>query len=227
MISKNILDFLYQDNIWPYLLIQDTEFLQQILSSNQVPLALQNGKICAQTIRAQYPSQPVEEILFALNVKISYSDEPVKVFNRYRRAVYEKHPPEVTLFLQSIPQLESLAIDYQLNDLASDRVIKELMLAHELYHHLQPQILPQVKRQYRQIWFQIGPFKVYRFIQSLNEITAHSFSKELCQVKTPPFILDLLTTHQTSTRISTLIKKAIELSKITPIPEEIYAYESI
>lgn len=221
------LDFLMQDDIWPYLLINDSNDLQHILTSDQVPAAINNGKIAAQIVRNQFPHQTIQEIIAGSNLKISYSNEPEKVFNRYRRATYEKHPPEVTIYLKSINNLKNLAIIYNIDELASRKMIIDVMLAHELYHHLQKQLLPQARSQYRRVWRQLGPVKIHRFIPSLNEITAHVFSRELCQIKTSPFILDLLTLHRSEERLMKLIDKAIELSKRISKKEEMYSNEAV
>jgi hypothetical protein len=198
---------LMQDNVWPYLIV-DNEYLRgQLLETDLANAAIRNGKEAARLVRKRYPKQTAAEIAYALGVKVEQSRERAQIGWRHRRAIYQRYPPQILIFMEGVLQLSRLAVEFDLTELVSQDAIIEVIIAHELLHHLEPELMPNLKRQYRIKWLAIGSFTLYREIYALREIAAHTFSKEICELSISPAVLDLLTINNSKHRLSNLFKE--------------------
>jgi hypothetical protein len=98
-----------------------------------------------------------------------------------------------------------------LGDLFSQDRLRQMMLAHEAYHHLALCSLGRVSDRCRLPWLKLGPFVWRRSVPVLDEIAAHAFVREWCGLAQSPALLDFLTIYRTEERFEALVRRARHL----------------
>jgi len=202
------IELLGDDRVWPYLLLADESQAKRLAAEGLVPTALAAGREAALQVRQDYPAATAKEVLAGLGVPVVYSTEESQVSYRYPRSGYRQDPPQVQVYVRAIPALVELAHEAGLGDEFAEDRLPNLMLAHELYHHLALTRLGRVSGQHR-LWRRlIGPVGRWVEVLALDEIAAHSFVREFCRLTLSPAILDLITVHRTPERLEALLRRA-------------------
>jgi len=201
-------ELLVDDRVWPYLILPDEPTVKRVAAEGLVPKALAAGRDAALQVRRDYPAAGAKEVLADLGVPVVYSTEESQVSWRHPRSSYRRDPPQIEVFVRAIPGMIETAQEAGLgNEFPEDR-LPELMLAHELYHHLALTRLGRLSAQYR-LWQRlIGPIGRWMEVLALDEVAAHSFVREFCQLAISPAILDLITLHRAPERLESLVRRA-------------------
>lgn len=74
----------------------------------------------------------------------------------------------------------------------SDRLLK-LVVAHELFHHLEAERVGEIYKRYKFKAWQLGAFKREKFIKGLSEVAAQAFTHTLLGLEISPQVFDYLT----------------------------------
>jgi hypothetical protein len=196
---------LASDDVWPYLLVPE-DVRTTLRASGHVPKILGDTASVVRGLRDRHPGASVERIVAELSVPVEKSAEDPKVGWRYRRSGYQNRPPKIRIYVRAIDDLGRTVSRWGLSDVFS-APLQRMLLAHELYHHLENTSLGSASRRYpleRKIW---GLLTLPRRVSALDEIAAHSFVQELCDLAMAPAVLDLLTVHDTPKKTASLLRK--------------------
>lgn len=85
---------------------------------------------------------------------------------------------------------EKLLAEIRSRELA-ERLLK-LVVAHELFHHLEETQLGSIDRRYKFTVWQLGPFKITRQIKGLSDVAAQAFTYTLLGLDLSPPLFDYL-----------------------------------
>jgi hypothetical protein len=108
-------------------------------------------------------------------------------------AVYAAPPPRVTLYRRLLEALEPLLDAAELRRELGAITVKEIVLAHELCHHLvqedggAPAVSPRV------VTFALGRWRRRAVVRAAEEVAAGGFAAAWCDVEWAPAAIDALT----------------------------------
>ncbi|MCW3054493.1 MAG: hypothetical protein JWN14_3663 [Chthonomonadales bacterium] len=138
---------------------------------------------------ARYPGQDVNALAMQLGARVQDGREPYGsgVYAEYDAETHQitVHGAGVRLVSLHLTKMAKTVPEYAtLKDAAQDalfRIARELLIAHELFHHLEATRLGSIHRTLPPISVPLlGNFwKVKRYVRSTREIAAHSFAHHL------------------------------------------------
>jgi len=104
-----------------------------------------------------------------------------------KRSEYRPHKHEIAI---SKRFHEKLLAEVRSRELA-ERLLK-LVVANELFHHLEETQLGSVDKRYKFTVWQLGPFKINRQVKGLSEVAAQAFTHTLLGLDLTPPLFDYL-----------------------------------
>ena len=191
--SKNKLDELIlklqtiSDEQWCDYQFQRELLVEKVSLSEQQrwgALARECGKTLAETINRKYCTRNIQELCDRFDVAISYGETAWRN-DRLTLATYDE-TTGICLMTEPIQKFEQEKI----TALPLEQVTS-LILAHELYHHLEtcdPTLYTQQKTV--ELWRFFG-YRHQSKIRTLSEIAAMSFSEKLNNVGFSPYVLEV------------------------------------
>ena len=140
------------------------------------------GDEMARWVAGEYQTSDPRKIAAQMGISIFGEEKP-----SLRRSEYRKEKKEIAI---SRKFHQKLLDEVRLPEL-SEHLLK-LVVAHELFHHLEAERLGEVYRRFKFKIFQIGPLEIYRQIKGLSEVAAQAFTHTLLDLKITPEIFDYL-----------------------------------
>lgn len=177
------------ETVWSKQLFQRDILYHKLSEAEQQEMIADSitcGQQTAVRLRKKYGLISLEEIFVKEQVQLVYQKEE-QIGSRVLLALYQS-PGEVTLMQDAIQKMRAQAgIPEEIRS-----CITELILAHELFHHIESHE-PNIYTQKKQIvLWQFLSYKYRSTIRTTSEIAAMCFSKQLNGVDFPPFLLDIL-----------------------------------
>lgn len=152
--------------------------------------SLHCGTCAAQKLKMLYGCKNVDDYAKQLNIKVIYENtdgtDNYIVFARYN------HPDQVTLYRGNTQKAEQLILTENLTDLLEEANVTSVLLAHELFHHIENMDSSIYTRTEKQLLWKIGPLKVQSRLIALGEIAAMAFARELLGLSYNPHIFDVI-----------------------------------
>ena len=142
---------------------------------------------CAGGIKEEFGTADPRRIVETMGLKVVGEDGGIRG-SLVRRSEYRPGTKEIVIYRDSLNQMmkEVKAEDLQ------DRLIK-LLIAHELFHHLEKIKLPSVPKMFRVEKWRLGPMSLGVKIRGVREVAAHAFAEALLEIKHSPMVFDYLT----------------------------------
>jgi len=199
---------------WSFILFMKDS--QNINEEDKVAVtkAVSSGLSCATSIKETYNNWASNEILHDLGVSVEFVDENPNWGTRLQCAEYQQRPPKVTIYSLAMEKLAKYAEENQIDAFRDPITLRNISLAHELYHHLERTQCPNSsKKYYRSNQFKIGPISFKNKDLCLDEIAAHAFSQSFNELKINPAILNLLLRFRTTEERINLLKVAEEINE--------------
>jgi len=141
------------------------------------------GDEAASWIVAEYGASDPRKIAAKMGVKVFGEEKPSLSRSEYRRESKE--------IVVSRKFHEKLLREVRSAEL-SERLLK-LVVAHELFHHLEAERIGEVYKRYRFEAWKIGPFKIEKTIKGLSDVAAQAFTQTLLGLEISPNVFDYLT----------------------------------
>lgn len=108
-------------------------------------------------------------------------------------AVYTSPPPRITLYRRCLDQIERLVETLDLRRVLGPVTVKEVVLAHELCHHLlEAEGAPAAVRP-TVVTFALGPWRRRAVVRAVEEIAAGGFAGAWSGLECAPTVVDALT----------------------------------
>ncbi|WP_172207689.1 hypothetical protein [Pseudolactococcus hodotermopsidis] len=176
------------DNVWGEVAFTKELLKKKIspdLKAEMIVKATAAGEFMAEKCQAKYPNLSIEEIVKAEGLVLTYHAEE-KIGERILFAMYT--PPDKIVVMKN-PIME---IVKAMPHWKSENEIKAIVLAHELYHHLECSE-PSTYTQSEQIVLWKLPFYESKSqVRALSEIAAMAFSKKMNGLAFSPALLDIV-----------------------------------
>jgi hypothetical protein len=150
------------------------------------------GEAMARDLRARERGS-AEDALRTRGVMVHEDAGTARTGPFIHHALYEAPPPRVTLFTRSLSALQSLVEATTFSRPLGRVTVRELVLAHELCHHLvhvggaPAAVCPRVDV------LRVGPWRRRAVVRAAEEIAAGGFAAAWCGVPWAPDVLDRLT----------------------------------
>ena len=158
--------------------------------SRLVKEVLAIGDEAASWVMTEYGTNDPRKIAVKMGVRIF--GEEKKSLNR---SEYRREKKEIAI---SRKFHEKLLREVQSKEL-SDRLLK-LVVAHELFHHLEAERIGEVYKRYKFTVWKIGPFVREKQIRSLSDVAAQAFTQSLLDLEITPQVFDYLVLTSFSTK---------------------------
>jgi hypothetical protein len=142
----------------------------------------QAGAEAADWVRKEYGTDDPRKIAVKMGLRV-FGEEHKKL----KRSEYRREKKEIVI---SRKFHEKLLREIESAEL-SDRLLK-LVVAHELFHHLEAERLGEISRRYRFKVWGLGPLRIERRIKGLSDVAAQAFTERLLGLETSPQVFDYL-----------------------------------
>jgi hypothetical protein len=134
-----------------------------------------------------------EEVLRAQGVDVRQSDAEAALGPFIHHALYTAPPPRVIVFTKSLDVVEQMLETTGLRGRIGTVIVREIVLAHELFHHLARTVgAPAAVRPEVEV-LRLGPWGRRAVVRAAEEIAAAGFAAAWCGVDGAPELLDCLT----------------------------------
>ena len=134
-----------------------------------------------------------EEVLRAQGVDVRQSDAEAASGPFIHHALYTAPPPRVIVFARILDAVEQMLETTGLRGRIGIVIVREVVLAHELFHHLARTVgAPAAVRPEVEV-LRLGPWRRRAVVRAAEEIAATGFAAAWCGVDGAPELLDCLT----------------------------------
>lgn len=148
------------------------------------------GDEAANWVAAEYKADDPRKIAAAMGIRI-YGEEKKSLI----RSEYRRSRREIAI---SRRFHEKLLREVHSKEL-SERLLK-LVVAHELFHHLEASLLGEVYKRFKFKVFQLGPLVIEKTIKGLSDVAAQAFTQTLLGLEVSPQVFDYLVLTSISAR---------------------------
>lgn len=150
------------------------------------------GQEYCHIICEKYGTSDPELLAESMGMEVSYPTLPEKT-DRVLFAEY-RMPNRISIYMDAVKKAEHLLVQPEIADIVTDKLdVKKLLLAHELFHHVEEEYKNEIFTQTEKIrLWSLGPVHNDSTIIALSEIAAMSFAKELTKIPYAPYLLDVL-----------------------------------
>jgi hypothetical protein len=143
----------------------------------------------------------VEEALAACGVALVEDEGEPRSGPFVHHAVYTAPPPRITLYRRCLDPLERLVEVLDLRRALGLVAVREVVLAHELCHHLlEAEGAPAAVRP-TVITFTLGAWRRRAVVRAVEEIAAGGFAGAWCGVEWAPAVVDAVTRMAADERV--------------------------
>lgn len=148
------------------------------------------GCMEARMLREKYGEMDCSSYAEKLNIDIleveAHDDGSYILFAKFN------DPNKVSVYMESVRKAEALVQSNDLKNLICGVNIKDVLIAHEMFHFIESQKNDIYTRNKKiQLW-KLGPIKYKSGLVVLGEIAAMAFAKELLQLDYSPHLFDVL-----------------------------------
>lgn len=148
------------------------------------------GDEAASWVAAEYNTNDPRKIAVKMGVRI-YGDEKKSLV----RSEYRRESKEIAISRRFHGKLLREVHSKEL----SERLLK-LVVAHELFHHLEASLLGEVYKRFKFKVFQFGPIVIEKTIKGLSDVSAQAFTQTLLGLEVSPQVFDYLVLTSISVR---------------------------
>ena len=157
---------------------------------NYIRLANKCGEEEAESLLSEYSEKSIEEIARELGFTVKIPDTPAGgghvLFAQY------VEPKEITVFMDCIEKAEKLIKKETLQSFFLAADLKDVLMAHELFHGIEYRKRKQIFTQTEKIELWRRPFSNKSKILCLSEMAAMAFAKRMTGISCSPYVLDVL-----------------------------------
>lgn len=192
---KEILDELlsYDDKAWDRYVFGKEPLIGRLSQEERdyyAELAHKTGITLAREVRAGFPDNTVQEIIKKSGIRLDIQEKQDN--GSYIMFACYTEPNSILLYNKPIRDAEVLLKRENCDKILEEKEIREILLAHELFHWYEYKRKDLPTQQKYITTFKIGKFANRSKIVTLSEIGAMAFAKELLQLKYSPYILDVI-----------------------------------
>ena len=127
-----------------------------------------------------------------LGISVEYADAAIDVAGHLFSADYRANPPRIRLYTRALTAIDRGLAVPGVAEIVGKASAQPVLLAHEIYHHLDLARPATLAQRHRVTTFHLGPLHLKTELPSLAEIAAGRFAATLLGLHCHPKLLDLL-----------------------------------
>lgn len=149
---------------------------------------------CAEEQYEKFRSTDLLDFAKAESVRIQEDDSPIQ--EAYLQlAFYRPKPPLIQISTKAIERIEEVIKEEQLNSLLGEVDLRQLVTAHELFHHMES-MESEIFTQTPNVELKrFGRFRYRTRVAAASEIAAVHFSKLMLGLAYSPAVMEILLTY--------------------------------
>lgn len=153
--------------------------------------SLECGREYAGKIREKYGTSDPKELAKAMGMNVSYPDFPEKT-DRVLFAEY-RMPNTIRIYMDAVKKAGRFLAKPEVRNVLTEQLnVADLLLAHELFHHVEETYQKEIYTQTEKIrLWSLGPLHNDSRIIALSEIAAMAFARELTGLPYAPYVMDV------------------------------------
>ncbi len=152
--------------------------------------AIECGKNEALKVKEKYKEIPIKKIVKKMGLEIIEKDS--NLTDSYIMFACYNSPNKITIFKKNKLLVEKFITDNKLSNKLEYVDVESVLLAHELFHHIEENNKDIYTKNTKIVLWKIGSFKYKSGLVSIGEIAAMSFAKELLSLSYNPYVFDVL-----------------------------------
>ena len=162
------------------------------------------GYAYAEKLAEKYDTRIPSIMAKALDLQISYPDIPTDT-SRVTFAQFVQ-PNKVMIYQDNLDKANDVLKDRQVSQILGAMQIKQLLLAHEIFHYLEIKDSKNIFTQTEKVelWAP-KPFHNRSTIRSLGEIAGMAFAERLMGLTYSPFVMDVFFVYGYSKEVATIL----------------------
>jgi hypothetical protein len=182
-----------------------------------VEAALDDGRRMADQARERWGNEPAV-IASDCGLSVVECDAEQGWGTAMVYADYNQRTRCIRLFLPAIARLERGLRRHTVCEIAGVRSARPMLLAHELYHHLDAvRAGPSLARQHRVTLLALGRWRWTSGLTSLSEIAAGAFAQRLLGLRWHPRFFDLITLYEADAAAAVKFSAALRYGGAAPL----------
>lgn len=147
-----------------------------------IDCAWQAGRDAAETYSRRLGSDMPSEMASKLGLTVEeMGKDQCKGYRAYSE--YYSNPKKIILYMPMIEEAYQHLSEEQKAFIPDFSKMKELFLAHEIFHHLECHEIGLTSRKKKVETLHLGPVRLTSGIKALSEIGAHSFTRNLLGIR--------------------------------------------
>jgi hypothetical protein len=151
--------------------------------------ALADGEEAAKSLPA---GKNPEALASELGISVDHADAAIDVAGHLFSADYRPKPPRIRLYTRALAAIDRGLAEPGVAEVVGAACAQPVLLAHEIYHHLDLARPAPLARRHRVTTFHLGPLHLKTELPSLAEVAAGRFAATLLGLHCHPKLLDLL-----------------------------------
>ncbi len=154
--------------------------------------ALADGEDAAKGVQVNSSPAAIEGLASELGITVEKTDDEIDVAGHLFAADYLSNPPHIRLYKRALAAIDRGLSETQVTQTIGATHALPVLLAHEIYHHLDLIRPTTLTQRHRVTTLQLGPVHFRTELPSLAEVAAGSFAATLLGLHCHPKLLDLL-----------------------------------
>ncbi|MGG7058855.1 hypothetical protein ACQPUY_02800 [Clostridium nigeriense] len=148
------------------------------------------GKIEAIKLKEKYKDSPIKKIIKKMNLE--FIEEDSNGTESYIMFACYNSPNKITIFKRNKMLVEEFIKENKLNNKLEYIDVESMLLAHELFHHIEENNKDIYTKNEKVVLWKIGKYKYKSGLVCIGEIAAMAFAKELLSINYNPYVFDVL-----------------------------------
>ena len=178
------------------------------LRKEMINKAIECGKREALKLKEKYRNISIAKIIKKMGLEVIEKDS--NKTDAYIMFACYNSPNKITIFNENKILVEKFINENELNDKLDRIDIESVLLAHELFHHIEEKCENIYTKSTKIVLWRIGPYKYKSGLVSIGEIAAMSFAKEVLSLQYNPYLFDILMLYPHDEEKANKLYKEIE-----------------
>jgi hypothetical protein len=154
--------------------------------------ALADGEDAAKAVQIGQSPTAIEAFASGLGIAVEQAEGEIDVAGHLFSADYRPNPPRVRLYTRALAAIDRGLAQMGVAQIIGTTRALPVLLAHEIYHHVDLARPATLTQRHRVTSLQLGPLHLKTELRSLAEVAAGQFAATLLGLHCHPKLLDLL-----------------------------------
>ena len=166
------------------------------------------GQNEALKIKKKYKNMSIKDIIKKMGLEVIEKDS--NITDSYIMFACYNSPNKITIFKKNKLLVEKYISDNKINNKLENVDVESVLLAHELFHHIEENNKDIYTKNTKIVLWKIGSYKYKSGLVSIGEIAAMSFAKELLSLSYNPYLFDVLMLYPHDEKKANELYKEVE-----------------